>query len=103
MKHHDRMIGHWSRERVMKALQGLLGQDWFLRTVEEFYGRDENPNGGIWTSNERTHKELDDHIIYDMEVYHNSNNVHPKVHAILQKANWFAEPYDGGTLMMYPQ
>lgn len=101
---HDRLMGHWSRERVAKALRTLLGPDWFLRNAEEFYDEESQyGKGGIWTSNERTHKELDGHIIYDMEVYSNSNHTHPKVNAILQQANWFCEPYDGGTLMMYPQ
>lgn len=81
------------RQQLINALKELLGNDWFLRTTEAFNGS----KGGIWTTNERTSNALDGQTI--MEEY----EVHPKVEALVKQHGFFVEPYDAGTLMIYPE
>ena len=75
----------------MSDLEKLLGQNWFLRTTEEFDGH----KGGIWTTNEEPSEALGGNVLY-------GNGVHPILGELMDKHGWFAEPYDAGTLMMWP-
>ncbi len=80
-----------SRNEVKKKLLELLGQNWFLRTTEEF----DRTEGGLWTTNERPSEVLDGGTISTDYV------IHPKVQAIMDECGWFVEHYDGGTLMIH--
>jgi len=86
-----------SRNKVMGELRKLLGDKWFLKTTEEFG----SSAGGIWTTNEQPSDVLDGHVIYS-DVYSDTEFVHPKVKEILDRNGWYVEPYDSGTLMIYP-
>jgi hypothetical protein len=82
-----------SRESLIEDLRALLGDKFFIRESEEFDGR----VGAIWTTNEETAEALEGGFIYDTE----SLACHPSVEAVLDKHQWFCEPYDAGTLFFY--
>jgi len=63
-------------------------------TTEDFDGSE----GGLWVSNEETKKDLP--FVYDTYMGH---GVNPKVQKVLNKHKSSMEPYDGGTLMIYPE
>ena len=83
-----------SRKKLIAALYALLGEKWFIRTTEEFDGS----KGGVWTTNERCSRALDGATI----VAEGGFLPHPKVKAILDAHGFYCEPYDSGTLMIYP-
>lgn len=65
-------------------------------TEAEFYG-DESYTG-IWLrGSENYHNELPIFCMWNYE-----DQVHPELIAILDDAQWTWEPYDAGTLMLYP-
>lgn len=65
--------------------------------LSEFYGDDSE---GIWFRGSENY--LDDTRLL-FEYYDYNNQCHPKIAEILDKAGWFWEPYDSGTLLAYPQ
>ena len=75
----------------------------FIRTTEDFYGR--NNDGGIWLSGED-----DDTMPNGVRIfnYYSENyklydiGVHVKFQKMLENNGWFAEWYDAGTIMLYP-
>ncbi len=61
---------------------------------------------GIWLrGSESTHtdKKGDIQRIFDYWTCDEERQYHPKLVKILDKANWWAEPHDAGTLMLWPQ
>ncbi len=94
-----------SREKVMHDLRSILGDKAFIRPTEEFDGTPD----GIWFSNEGdgidglpvfdTNGETEMFADFGLEGYLYQAN--PKLQAIMDKNNWFVEPYDGGTLMAW--
>lgn len=63
--------------------------------VSEFYDDD---SIGIWIrGSEYSYK---DRLLF--EYYDFENQVHPELLKIIEDAGWYGEPYDAGTLMLYP-
>lgn len=63
--------------------------------AEEFYGRD---SCGIWLrGSEQT---IDGVPVFD--TYNDAQPVHRELERMINKAGWYWEPYDSGTLMVYP-
>lgn len=81
------------RDKLMQAMRELLGSKWFLKTTEEFNGSE----GGVWTTNERTSEALGGQTIMDHDY-----QVHPKIERLVERFGFYVEPYDAGTLMIYP-
>lgn len=57
---------------------------------------DERSSPGIWFRGS-------DQCEIDGEPLFDGYETHPKLNALLDKAGWFSEPYDSGTLMAFPQ
>ena len=69
---------------------------------EDFDGHDK----GIWLrGSERTHTNKKGNIqrIFNYWETEEKRQYHPKLVKILDRADWWAEPYDAGTLMLWPQ
>jgi len=68
--------------------------------MSEFYDDDST---GIWIrGSEYSYKGT---LSYDrllFEYYLDDEGVHPDLAKIVEDANWMWEPYDSGTLMLYP-
>lgn len=63
--------------------------------MSEFYADDST---GIWIrGSEYSYK---DRLLF--EYYDFENQVHPELLKIIEDAGWYGEPYDAGTLMLYP-
>ena len=63
--------------------------------MSEFYDDD---SIGIWIrGSEYLYK---DRLLF--EYYDFENQVHPELLKIIEDAGWYGEPYDAGTLMLYP-
>ncbi len=63
--------------------------------MSEFYDDD---SIGIWIrGSEYSYK---DRLLF--EYYDFENQVHPELLKIIEDAGWYGEPYDAGTLMLYP-
>ena len=100
-------IASTSRDQVIMAMKQLLGKNAFVKTSEEF---DPNMQGGIWFSNEG--EGIDGLPIYDAsgetEMFNDFGGqgypyqFNPEFEEMLSHMGWFAEPYDGGTLMAFP-
>ncbi len=94
-----------SREEVIQDMKSLLGENAFIRPSEEFDGQE----GGIWFSNERD--DINGLPLYDSnaetEIFADFGgqpypyDVNPKLKDLMDKHNWFVEPYDSGTLMAW--
>ena len=75
----------------------------FLKTTEEFSSSMSN---GIWTSAENGDEAKDGFNLFD---YYSENykrydlGVHVELVALLEKHGWYAEYYDGGTAMLWPE
>jgi hypothetical protein len=81
-----------TRDTMRQRLLKLLGEKSFCRTTEEF-GLTE---GGLWISNESSLP--NGHMIYSEISY----TVEDNVQALLDECGWYIEPYDMGTLMVWP-
>lgn len=84
-------------ELLAKTYPGML-----LRTTEEFNGS----QGGIWTSGEDRIKARDrfDLFNYYSESYNKYEiGVHREIYDLLRENGWYAEWYDAGTVMLWPE
>ena len=66
---------------------------------------DETNTKGIWLrGSESTHTDKDGNIerIFNYWAEEEGKLYHPKLLKILDRADWWAEPYDAGTLMLWP-
>tara|TARA_B100001029_G_C15052445_1_gene451804 strand:+ start:1131 stop:1448 length:318 start_codon:yes stop_codon:yes gene_type:complete len=60
---------------------------------------------GIWLKgSESTHTDKKGNVqrIFDYWAMEEKNQYHPKLVKILDRADWWAEPHDAGTLMLWP-
>lgn len=76
-----------SRIEVIAKLKQTFGDKFFVRRTEEFDGT----ANGLWISNESP-------MLFDQSMDYTD----PKLTAVLNDCNWFIEPYDGGTLFLFP-
>ena len=89
-----------SRSNLMQLLQTKYPK-MFLRTTEEFSGE----KNGIWSSGETYMEAKDGFPLMD---YYSENykrytfGVHSELHELLDSHGWFAEWYDPGTIMFWP-
>ncbi len=70
--------------------------------LSEFYDDD---SIGIWIrGSEYSYKDrlLFEYYLAYEEGFNESDCVHPELLKIVEDAGWFWEPYDAGTLMLYP-
>ena len=68
--------------------------------LAEFYGDDSK---GIWIrGSEYSFQGSLDYERLLFEYYDFEDQVHPDLLEIIEDAGWFYEPYDAGTLMLYP-
>ena len=81
----------YTRKRLMKEIQKIMGESFPVRTTEEFDGQTE----GIWTSGEHEGKDG----LHFADYY--SMSTHPKIEKLLENAGWFYEWHDAGTIMIY--
>lgn len=68
---------------------------------EDFDGQDT----GIWLrGSESTHTDKKGNVqrIFDYWAMEEKRQYHPKLLKILDRADWWAEPHDAGTLMLWP-
>jgi len=100
-----------NRKQMMVALEQLVPEmKDHMRPAEEFYGRDEEENGGIWTSGEHgftmTVQNYPHRIFsywsedYEEKLY--IGGVLKVFDTWLRERGWFSEFYDAGTVMLYP-
>jgi hypothetical protein len=82
------MSKQMDRETVIDMLKDFGAH--VCGTTEEFDGRE----GGVWASGERGDA-------FDYYGYADTLGVRPDLCAALERAGWFAEFYDGGTVMVY--
>jgi hypothetical protein len=88
------------RVELMKLLASKYDR-MFLRTTEEFDGG----TSGIWSSGETYLEAKDGFMLFD---YYTENykrytfGVHQELHDFLDEHGWYAEWYDAGTIMFYP-
>jgi hypothetical protein len=83
--------------------------DMFLRTSEEFYGQEYDPDGGLWTSAEESPNwpysglPILDYWGYDSDYKEKWSIMHVEknFHKFLEKRGWYVEYYDTGTAMIY--
>jgi hypothetical protein len=109
----------WSREQIMEGLYKLVPEIDFMRTTDEFNGK----QGGIWTSGESL-------LIYkgippfnatleygeillsdngDTDPKHKGMKVkemyvcgiHREIYSWLEERGWYPEWYDAGTLLLW--
>ena len=90
-----------SRDQVIKLLETKYPR-MFLKTSEEFNGAE----GGIWTSGEdqllaKDYSPLFDYYVEDYARY--DIGVHKEIGELLEKQGWYAEWYDAGTVMLWPE
>jgi hypothetical protein len=81
-----------TRDQIIKGLTDMCDPNPFFKTVEEFYGREIESDGQIWTGGEGD-PSIDGIGIFD---YYEGNN--PDVEKYLEDNGWFAEWYDAGTM-----
>jgi len=68
--------------------------------MSEFYDDDST---GIWIrGSEYSYKGSLSYERLLFEYYDFENQVHPDLKKIIEDAGWYGEPYDAGTLMLYP-
>ena len=68
--------------------------------MSEFYDDDST---GIWIrGSEYSYKGSLSYERLLFEYYDFENQVHPDLKEIIEDAGWYGEPYDAGTLMLYP-
>jgi len=68
--------------------------------MSEFYGDDST---GIWIrGSEYSYKGSLSYERLLFEYYDFENQLHPDLLEIIEDAGWYGEPYDAGTLMLYP-
>jgi len=84
---------------LLATTQGLEAVD-----AGEFYGYELSENNGLWIRN------AEDALIYGLPIFdHNGKEptyvmgVFAEVNEMLRSNGWFAEPYDAGTWMVYPE
>ena len=88
-----------TRDELIEVLKKAY-PNMFLRTTEEFDGHE----GGIWSSGEDGIEASDGFALFD---YWSENHdryeigVHNEIMTLLGDNGWFAEWYDGGTIMFY--
>ena len=90
-----------TRDQVTELLEKKYPK-MFLRTTEEFNGAE----GGIWTSGEDHLSAWDGKPLFDyyhMDVTRYSLGVHKEIGELLEKQGWYAEWYDAGTVMLWPE
>lgn len=85
----------WSEEDLIIQINSLYPIA-KATPLKDFYGDDDSV--GIWFRGSEEH--LDGRLIYDN--YDHNDFCHPKINALLEKANWTWEAYDSGTMMAYP-
>jgi len=72
----------------------------WLDQASEFYS--EPDINGLWFKNGDDYLCRDGLPIFDEWIHYETEGLHPELHKILSKYNWYAEPYDGATLLIYP-
>jgi len=90
-----------SRDQVIKLLETKYPR-MFLKTSEDFNGAE----GGIWTGGEDHLPAKDGHSLFDYyaEDYARYDiGVHKEIGELLEKQGWYAEWYDAGTVMLWPE
>jgi len=90
-----------NREEMMDILRKAYPK-MFLKTTEEFNGS----KGGIWSSGEDglTAKDgfrLFNHHVEDYKEIRYVFGVHNEIGNLLEENGWYAEWYDGGTIMFW--
>jgi len=88
-----------SRETLMKEIRKIMGDDWHLRPSEEFGA---SGSGGIWTDGESSGK--DGQMLANYNGPDNTGMgfwMHPRIKTLLDRAGWYLEWYDPGTIMIY--
>ena len=107
----------WTREQIMKGLKELVTEIDFMKTSEEFNGKE----GGIWTTGEsgwlfkglppfdhsveygnfprswagdKKHGEMSISTMY-------VDGIHREIHSWLEERGWYPKWYDGGTLLLW--
>ena len=75
-----------SRLTVIAKLKLKFGNSFFVKTTEEFDGTE----NGLWISNESP-------LLYDQSM----NYTDERLQSVLDECNWFVDPYDCGTLMLF--
>jgi len=83
------------KELLLNKFKGLT-----LRTAAEFYS--EPDINGLWFTNGEEYLCADGLPIFDDWVHYDTDGLHPELNKILEKNNWYAEPYDRATLLIYP-
>jgi len=89
-----------SRSQVIKLLEKKY-PSMSLRTTEAFDGT----KGGIWTSGEDHLPAEDGHSLFDYYAENYSMytiGVHVEIVELLDEQGWYAEWYDAGTIMLWP-
>ena len=90
-----------TRNQVTKLLEKKY-PNMFLRTTESFNG----VKGGIWTSGEDGPQAKNGYSIFN---YYSENytmytlGVHLEIAKLLEEMGWYAEFYDAGTVMLWPE
>lgn len=90
-----------SRSQVIKLLEKKYPK-MMLNLSEDFNGTE----GGIWTSGEDHLSAKDDYSLFN---YYSEDHtrydlgVHKEIGELLEKHGWYAEWYDAGTVMLWPQ
>jgi len=90
-----------TRNQVTKLLEKKY-PNMFLRTTEDFNG----VKGGIWTSGEDGPQAKNGYSIFN---YYSENyamytlGVHLEIAELLEEMGWYAEFYDAGTVMLWPE
>ena len=88
------------RETLMQEIRKIMGEKWHLRPSEEF---GTGSNGGIWTDGENIGK--DGQMLANYNGPDNTGMgfwMHPRIKTLLDRAGWYLEWYDPGTIMLYP-
>ncbi len=82
-----------SRSQIIAGLTDMVDEsNPFFKTVEEFYSKPIQSDGGIWTGGEGE-PSIDGVGIFN---YYNGNNT--KVMEYLEDNGWYVEWYDAGTV-----
>lgn len=87
----------------MQILESTYGADLVCGTTEEFNGDE----GGIWLCGEGGQLDRNNMRIFhyyndDFEGAHYTFGVRNHLHRWAERAGWFFEWYDAGTIMLYP-
>lgn len=104
-----------SRDEMMRLISIKFPNIW-LKKSEDFY-KDKSKNTGIWTGSEGSTFVDNDKKIpafnlagsYGYNILHSPGKkkiyieeVHFKLYNFLKENGWYAEPYDAGTVFLYP-